>query len=225
MSEVRHLYLPVIIAVGFAVAATSVLPDAQAFDSPKFVCSGSDNWMTPTDFRLRNSTRKLKFKFEDGKRNHLDPAISRMDNGQYNLYVLSDLEFLLRRWPNHHLALQALVRFEAGGGRPSPQRPTTCYFELAQRFAPDDVNILILRGIYFHGKGEYGMAEAAWLGALQINAGSPDAHYSLGLLYFNTGRTDDALEHAIAAYDAGYPLPGLKNKLVKAGKWTGKLDQ
>ena len=69
------------------------------------------------------------------------------------------------------------------------------------------------------------MAEAAWLDALRIDAKSPEAHYNLGLLYFDAGRTDDALEHAVAAYDAGFPLPGLRNKLMSAGHWTENKDQ
>jgi len=218
--------MQVIAAAVFAGITTSASPDAHGSDSPQSICGVSEaNWNLPKDFRLRDSTRKLRGRFADGMQSHLDPAVERMDRGKYNLYVLSDIEFLLRRWPNHLLALQALIRFELGGGQTHPQKSIRCYFELAQRFAPDDVSVLILKGVYFYRKGNLNMAEESWLNALRVDAGSPDAHYNLGLLYFDAGRTDDALEHAISAYDAGYPLPGLKNKLMKAGHWSGNEDQ
>ena len=199
----------------FSAAAQT---DSPAPEASTPACNVSDNWIRPTDFRLRAS-RELRGKYEDGKKFHLDPALARMNSGQFNLYVLSDLEFLLRRWPNHYQALQGLIRYEAGGGRTSSERSTACYFESAQQFAPDDVNVLILKGIYFHNKSDDDAAEAAWLNALRVDAGSPDAHYNLGLLYFDAGRSEDALMHATAAYESGYPLPGLKNKLVEAGQW------
>lgn len=226
MSHIRYLFLAVIAAVGFAVIAASASPDAGASDSLQSMCGVSeDDWFLPKDFRLRDSTRKLRGRFADGKQNHLDPAVERMDRGVYNLYVRGDIEFLLRRWPNHYLALQALIRFEAGGGQMHPQRPSSCYFDLAQRFAPDDVNVLLLKGIYNYEKDDHAAAEAAWLYALRIEASSSDAHYNLGLLYFNTKRFDEARKHAVAAYDAGYPLPGLRNKLISAGQWTSETKQ
>ena len=213
-----------IIAMSLPEIATSAPPDVQAFNSQRITCDGIADWWSPKDFRLISSSPTLQRKFEDGKINHLDPAISRMDDGNYNLNVIADLDFLLRRWPNHYLALQALIKFEAGGGRTISNRPAICYFEWARRFAPDDVNVLILQGLYFYNKQDHAMAEAAWQSALQIDPGSPDAHYNLGLLYFGAGKFDDALKHGRAAYDSGFPLPGLKNKLVKAGQWTGDID-
>ena len=147
-----------------------------------------------------------------------------MKDGEYSIYVLGDIEYMLRVWPNDYMGIQALMRFESGGGRTDPRRPVRCYFESARRFVPDDANVLILQGIYYHGKANDAMAEKSWRGALQIDPGSLEAHYNLGLLYFEKGKYDDALEHAIVAYKAGFPLPGLKSKLVKAGHWDGEIE-
>jgi hypothetical protein len=46
-----------------------------------------------------------------------------------------------------------------------------------------------------------------------------NAHYNLGLEYLDQRRLDLANIHAQAAYALGYPLPGLKEKLVRAGQW------
>jgi tetratricopeptide (TPR) repeat protein len=48
---------------------------------------------------------------------------------------------------------------------------------------------------------------------------SADINYNLGLIYLELGDTDNALARAHIAYAQGYPLPGLRNRLRKAGKW------
>ena len=50
---------------------------------------------------------------------------------------------------------------------------------------------------------------------------SPEIHYFLGLAYLNLKDLDLASEHARRAYDLGYPLPGLRNKLAAAGRPIG----
>lgn len=183
-------------------------------------CGAASDWVRPKDFRLRGSTPQLRFSFEDGKVNHLDPAMSAMDQGRYDSFAIRNIDFLLQRWPNHYLALQALMRFESGGGQTFPSKPAICYFEYARQFVPKDANIWILQGIYFHKKENPGEAEMAWRNALEIDATLADAHYNLGLLYFDQGKYQEARTHAGAAYGAGYPLRGLKNKLVRAGQWS-----
>ncbi|MCX2981315.1 hypothetical protein EYC98_10610 [Halieaceae bacterium IMCC14734] len=48
---------------------------------------------------------------------------------------------------------------------------------------------------------------------------SMEIHYFLGLNYHQKGMYDLSLQHAKAAYKLGYPLPGLKNKLMRSGHW------
>jgi tetratricopeptide (TPR) repeat protein len=43
--------------------------------------------------------------------------------------------------------------------------------------------------------------------------------YNLGLAYFDVGQYEKALKSAHRAYAAGFPLPGLREKLKRAGKW------
>lgn len=47
---------------------------------------------------------------------------------------------------------------------------------------------------------------------------SAEINYFLGLLYLDLGNLEKARAHADIAYDLGYPLPGLKNKLEQASK-------
>jgi tetratricopeptide (TPR) repeat protein len=48
---------------------------------------------------------------------------------------------------------------------------------------------------------------------------SIEIHYSLGLIYFELGDMDGALEYGRKAYAKNYPLPGLQQKLRQAGVW------
>ena len=47
----------------------------------------------------------------------------------------------------------------------------------------------------------------------------PTYNYNLGLVYYKTKQFKEANEHAHKAYALGFPLPGLKQLLVTAGKW------
>jgi tetratricopeptide (TPR) repeat protein len=68
-----------------------------------------------------------------------------------------------------------------------------------------------------HGKKSEAIAkldEAVALGVQSVND-----EYSIGLTYFEAGQYDKALSLAHRAYAGGFPLPGLRNKLKRAGKW------
>ncbi len=94
-----------------------------------------------------------------------------------------------------------------------------CYFQRANRFVPDDANIYILYGVYRHKAGDYEEAEISWKYALSIDNNSAEAHYNLGLLNLKLEKFPSAVKHARLAYDLGYPLPGLKGKLIEQGHW------
>ena len=169
------------------------------------------------DYRLRDTTSTLQWRIADVKKNHLDPAASRMNEGIYSTRVIDDLNFILERVPNHYPALQELIRYKLGGGDADRHRPFICYFDMAQGFAPDDANVLVLKGMYLYKTGDNDRAEVHWQQALHIDPNSADAHYNLGLLYVERAQYQVALEHAVKAYSLGFPLPGLKNKLIQAG--------
>jgi tetratricopeptide (TPR) repeat protein len=59
-------------------------------------------------------------------------------------------------------------------------------------------------------------------GNLAANGQSADIHYNLGLICAELHDYDCAVSHAKSAYDAGHPLPGLRDKLVAAGKWDSR---
>jgi tetratricopeptide (TPR) repeat protein len=201
---------------------------AQPSNVPPLTRAGEDlpacvqlgDLASPVDYRTRDSTAQLRWGIQDVKRNHYDPAVGRMRGGEYSRGVMADLDFLLRHWPNHLPGLEALIQYDLGGGRAYEFAPAYCYFERARAFVPDDPGVLLHEGYYFWKKKNNERAIEAYEAALAVDPKSTDAHYSLGLLYYESGEYDKAVIHARAAYDAGYPLPGLKRKLQQAGHWA-----
>ena len=56
-----------------------------------------------------------------------------------------------------------------------------------------------------------------------VGGTSAEICYNLGLILFELGEVDAAAQYAKEAYRLGYPLPGLKNKLVRAGRWQASV--
>jgi tetratricopeptide (TPR) repeat protein len=200
-------------------AQTSNVPPRTRASEDLTICAQLIELAYPTDYRTRDSTPQLRWRIQDVKLAHYDPAVKRMQQGEYSHSVMADLDYLLRHWPNHLPGLEALIQYDLRGGKVYEFAPAHCYFELAREFAPDDAGVLLHEGYYFWKKKNSARAIEIFEAALAVDPKSVDAHYSLGLLYFESGEYDKAVVHARAAYDAGYPLPGLKRKLQQAGHW------
>jgi tetratricopeptide (TPR) repeat protein len=132
-----------------------------------------------------------------------------------------DIDYTLRQIPNHYRALTAMSRFQIMTPRPpgAKYRTVECYFERAMAFTPGDPNIYVLYAIHLHKKKEFDEALKYYNEANRMGLDSSEFHYNLGLLYVDTKNYEKARQHAEKAYSQGYPLPGLKNKLQRAGKW------
>jgi tetratricopeptide (TPR) repeat protein len=77
----------------------------------------------------------------------------------------------------------------------------------------------MIYGTYLFRAGEKAKALKMLEEAEATAEDNANLHYNLGLVYLDAGQYDKALLHAQKAYALGFPLPGLKNKLVAAGKW------
>jgi tetratricopeptide (TPR) repeat protein len=76
----------------------------------------------------------------------------------------------------------------------------------------------IARSIVLKRAGKTGESRAALIeGSKATEQGSAELEYALGLSYFETREYEAARQHARIAYKLGYPLPGLMNRLAKAG--------
>ena len=135
----------------------------------------------------------------------------------------SEIDYTLWAFPNHPRALMAMMKL---GEKEKTERPrgalypVGCYFERAIRYRPDDPNVHLLRGIYLMRTGKREAALEDLEAARERAADNANVHYNLGLAYFDAKDYEKALKHAKKAYELGFPLEGLRNKLKRAGKWA-----
>jgi len=130
---------------------------------------------------------------------HFTPQVEQLVSGSTGS-ILGDLSYVLRRYPNHHRALYALIRHH----RASPEKfqfPPECHLRRAAALYPRD------------------SALEQYQVGLDLFERSAELHYNLGLLYVDLENYPKAREHARRAYDLGYQLPGLRRKLEAVDYW------
>jgi len=155
------------------------------------------------------------------ERRHFTPKVESLAGGESS-YLIDDLGYTLSVFPNHHRALLALVRYDRklGGRLPQTNKPypTTveCYMRRALEFRPNDGKTLQILGMYHHLNDRFEEAIKVYREAAKFT-NSAELDYNMGLAYVEIEEFDKAREHARRAYDAGYPLPGLRNRLARNG--------
>lgn len=180
-------------------------------------CGDLQNHYGPLDYRLRGTVN-----LEIVEKHHFSQEVEAGVKGQSG-YLGGDLDYTLRAIPNHARALATMAKvglrdkaIKLHGAR----YPVECYFDRAMRFAPDDGAVRATYGSYLSALGRHDDALTAFRDAVRLQPDDPTINYNAGLIYLKNKDYDNALLHAKKAYEKGFPLPGLKNKLVAAGKWV-----
>jgi tetratricopeptide (TPR) repeat protein len=177
------------------------------------------------DYRLMSSNAKDLRDLKYHGYFHIEPAQKQLRAGKnLSWQVMNNLHFVLHKVPNDHRALHLLIEWDKSGGKDSDYASPGCYLTWARQFAPDDTMVWTLGGQYFYQNKNLDLARQWWEQAVVLAPGNIDVHYNLGLLMFEQRRYPDARIHAQTAYAAGYPLPGLREKLKKAGEWRDPLQ-
>jgi len=153
---------------------------------------------------------------------HFTSEVENLIRGNTSATPAGDLDYTLRAWPNHHRALVTLVKYsirEKSTQIPGLKWPVECYFDRAIRMNAKDAQV---RSIYSAFLSHHNRNKEA-LEQLEVAANlEPDNAtilYNLGLLYFKQKNYEKARHYAKQAYALDFPLSGLKNKLIRAGKW------
>jgi len=134
--------------------------------------------------------------------------------------LIGDLEYVLNWFPNHHPALEALVRLviRSGGSKPPGARADLeCRFKWALDVRPDDAMVRVIQGLYRMRLGDDRRARAYLQQAAELEPENAEIHYNLGLALYRLQAYQAARTHAERAYALGYPLPGLRKLLAGAG--------
>lgn len=150
---------------------------------------------------------------------HFGPEVQKLKPGRD---TGGDLDYTLRAFPNHHRALERMIEFSLQSKAltpPGAHYSIHCYFDRALRQKPDDGIVYMLWGNYLAKTNKPQDALKKYQEAVRLLPDNGNVNYNAGLFYFNQKDYELAYQHAKKAYDAGFPLQGLKNKLQKAGKW------
>lgn len=192
-------------------------------------CGPLGNTFGPFDYRdeagsvdFRKNPNNPLFLVESA---HFRPemeALIRGGQGEHSS-VGPELDYTLRAFPNHHKALDAMVRLSAKlqmdpvkGARYNVE----CWFERAIRFRPDDYIVRMIYSDYL-GKTKRNADAMKQLEAVESSAkDNAFTLYNLGLLYFDLKEFDHALKQAQLAYGMGMQRPELRDKLIGSGHWT-----
>ena len=179
---------------------------------------GMNGFHRPLDYNDPQDQYQIKINVE---RNHFTPNVEALIKGQTG-DLAADIALTLRAVPNHYRALYAMSQWQLKNGFPANDEriwPVECYFKRALLFKPDDATIYMLYGIYLHKAGKLDESLEKYKQAEKYSPDLTELHYNIGLLYFDMKDYNKSLIHAQQAYKQGYPLPGLRNKLIDAGKW------
>lgn len=134
-----------------------------------------------------------------------------------------DLDYVLNHFPNHHHALDTLVRLalRERSTEPLGVMNIECRFSHARRVAPNDGMVPLLQAQYYQQIGRTRDLPELLELATSLSPYDANVHYNAGLLYFRLNNFEKARVHAREAYARGFPLPGLRNMLARAGHPLG----
>jgi hypothetical protein len=175
------------------------------------------NHFGPFDYRTASTENKRLV-----ENTHFKSDTEQLKPNSGTGYPAQDIGYTLSVFPNHPRALLAMSRLAIREKAAKAERArfsVNCYFDRAIRFTPDDADVYMIYGAHLMKTGALNDAVAQLRKAVELNDASANAHYNLGLAYVELKDYDSALVHAQRAYALGFPLPGLRNVLQKAGKW------
>lgn len=200
--------------IAAALAGASGLAGAQQ-NPAAMGCGGLGNNYGPFDYRTDKNKLGVVEQF------HFDSGVENLSRGKSST-LGGDIDYTLRAFPNHHRALMAMMTLAQ---RENTDRPrganysVECYMVRAEAFQPNDAMVKVIHGLYLMRRGATEQAVEKLEAAQAAGAANANVHYNLGLAYVKLKQYDKALVSARRAYELGFPLPGLRNQLKRAGKW------
>lgn len=210
-----------LIAVVFFLAP----PVATAAQKKSYCGELNGPWYGPFDYTDRFNYKQNLYLVEIA---HFTPDVENLISGSSSATPAGDLDYTLRAWPNHHRALASLVKYtvrEKSTQIPGLKWPAECYFDRAIRMNAKDAQVRSIYSVFLTQRGRNKEALEQLEVATHLEPDNATFLYNLGLLYFRQKNYEKASHYAGQAYALGYPLPGLRNKLIQAGKWKGSATK
>jgi len=214
--------------LAFAVAAAScAVAMAQQKEYPDIPEQGTCRpfggpWGPPYDYRHPPDRTVTSAVLPQIEALHFMPEIEFLQGDLTESNAAGQIEFVLLIYPNHHRALASLSRL-AQRMRTDSRRiryfTINCLFIRSVTYFPDDPVVRSIYGVHLSNFGRKKEALTQLLAAERLGANDANTFYNLGLLYLDMRDFDKSMSYAKRAYDAGFPLQGLRTRLQAAGKW------
>jgi tetratricopeptide (TPR) repeat protein len=174
------------------------------------------------DYYTARATREGTETLKNVEAFHLGVATDEMKARRFDR-AWSDLEFILRYFPNHPQALAMLAEVCDVKWK-DPRCDTDRWFQKAIDKNPQAFQTWVVYGIHLQYVNRIPAAIDSYKKAIELNPSSANAHYNLGLAYFDSQQFELANRQAQLAAVLGMSLPGLRDKLTRTGKWK-MLDE
>ena len=183
------------------------------------LCKGGPQGYGPYDYTQRSYLETELFLVESA---HFQSGVEMLKEGtSAKGATYADLNYTLRAFPNHHRALNTLIRFLSTNVdyRITSLSPPECYFIRALHFSPKDATTHMLYAIFLHKLNKYELALQEYKKSEEYNPSNIQLEYNIGLLYFDMKDYEKSKMYALKAYAKNFPFQGLKNKLKEVGFW------
>lgn len=206
-------------SIPFIVILVLSITSADLKAAPVLYCGEAIAGGSGGDYTNSDVRRKLQI-VED---HHFTPNIENLRYGNSGT-LGGELSYTLMMSPNHHRALAAFAKLSLRDKTLKPdgsKYSVGCFFDRAIRFKPNDAVVRMIFGNYLLKAGQPDKATEQLRVAIDLEPENPTINYNLGLLYVQKKDYEQAKTYAKKAYELGFPLPGLKNQLIQAGKWDG----
>jgi tetratricopeptide (TPR) repeat protein len=201
-------------SIGWSLA-TLLLTVFVAADS--YAQKGGRDYYAP-----RVTTEDRQF-LDNVEKPHLAPSQQKRGNKDF-ASAKGDLEFVLRYYPNHPLALDLISQLCTTYST-LPNCDADLWFEAALALNPQAAPTYVVYGIHLQRKGKTAEAVTQYRNALRLDPNSINAHYNIALALFDLKQFEESNAHAQAAYAGGVPYAGLRDKLTRAGQWKPLDDR
>lgn len=156
---------------------------------------------------------------------HFDRGVETLKKG-IKATVAGDIAYTLRAFPNHPRALRSVAELQRRNGGVTPPDlgySAECWFDRAIAFRPDDIDVRVVYSFELIRDGKVEQARPHVIHAEKLidalATPNPRWNYNIGLLLHDIKEFDRSLAHARKAYELGFELPGLRNKLKGSGHW------
>lgn len=156
---------------------------------------------------------------------HFQPDMQFLNTRKFSPERLrAEFAYTLGAFPNHRIALNAVSRLEMLYSKQLPpigKRFTAdCFFDRAIRFRPEDKGVRFVYGVHLHQRGRFQDALKEYTLAETLGEDSANFYYNFGLLHADMKNWQEAKRCAEIAYGQGAQLPGLAQRIQRAGHGT-----